>query len=745
MNVVSRLPRSLETLKSLPRRLWSKAAETSTCFRLLLLLVGLYVGLLTWVSWLRYQLVLVPIVDTAQYNQAMYTTWFSGRLMYVPWEWLSPQGSFIGVHFSPLLFALLPLYVIAPAPPTLLFFQAVAMGMAAIPTFQLARDRLGSERVALAIAVVYLIVPATFSGTWDGFHLEGFLPWFLLAAFYELQRKRWKYFLGWFAASLCVIETIGIFLLIFAVVWVLELWLKRPFNWRLRGETERQVALVAVLVAAAWIPFSDWVISLFSPYGGFYGGDAGFAWVLLGSQTGSGVFIQALLHPQNALTALQFQGGLKESYLLVLVGSLAFLPVVGAWRYIAPAAAWFALVALSDWSAFYTLGLQYMYYPLPFLIAAAIDGVHRLGALTTWVHQAVRRWRGLAGKGKDPWTAVRTTAVGALLVASIVSTATVGVLSPGTPADLYFPQVGPIGWPAWSAHEQQLGEVAALVPKDAYVVTTIDLLSLVSDSAQAYVLPPRVPPDASDQNFNSTVGPIIDQDVNNATYILIDYSDPSNLLSATILYQYANLTAFGVRAAVNGIYLYERGWTGAPQLWAPLTLSADLTSLAVGNAQWLPNGGPGGQPVLAHPAGLENGTTFWRSKQSVFPAYLAPGIYRVTLEFDLHAQQVGPQLLVSMTDVYPVLTLGITNIAGLNVSNFRDIFTVQRFVTSPIGAITFSNPGPGAMNWTGNLTAQLAWTAPGALFTSGWIISPTLEAALYGIELTELNPSPGSA
>lgn len=736
--------RPIQFLASLPQRLWQDAKRSSTSFRFLLLIMGLFIGLLTWASWLRYQFALVPIVDTGEYNQAMYNTWFNGRLMYCPWEWLSPQGSFLGIHFSPLLFALLPFYAVAAAPPTLLLFQAFALGMGAVPTYQLARAQLGSDRAALGIALAYLMVPATFSGTWAGFHLECFLPWFLLSTFYELYRKRWSYFLGWFAASLCVIETIGAFLLIFAVVWVLELWLRRPFRWKLRGETERQVALAAVLLCVSWILLSDWIMAFFSPYGGFYGGDAAFAWVLLGAKTGTGVFFQALLHPSMAATALSYQSGVKEAYILVLVGSLACLPLFGSWRYLAPAAAWFALAVLSNWSAFYTLGLMYLYYPLPFLLVASIDAIPRLSALCTWVRERLRRWRGLPGKGPDLLPTVRRTAVAALLVAALASSATVGVLAPGAPSYLYFPQIGQGGWPAGSAHQQALEEVVGLVPKNAYVATTLDLLSLVSDSARAYVIPPRIPPGANNSNFNSTMGPILERDIDNATYVLIDYSDPNELLSATVLSQFANLSAFGVRAAVEGIYLYERGWVGPPQLWEPLTLSADLTSLVPGNAVLLPHGGPGGQPAIVHSGGLANGTTFWRSKQSAFPAYLAPGVYRVSLEISCHTDQAGPQLLVSMADDYPVLGVGPTVIAGQNVSNFRGNFTVEGFVTSTIGALTFSNPGNGTFSWSGNLTALVSWTSPGALFTSGWIVSGSLQAELYGIDLVEVSPLPAA-
>jgi Predicted membrane protein (DUF2079) len=82
-----------------------------------------------------------------------------------------------------------PFYALLPSALTLNFFQALCMGLGALPTYAVARDRFGSRLAGLGFAAVYLIYPSTWFATMSA-------PWqprtlavpLLIGAFYFLQR-----------------------------------------------------------------------------------------------------------------------------------------------------------------------------------------------------------------------------------------------------------------------------------------------------------------------------------------------------------------------------------------------------------------------------------------------------------------------------------------------------------------------------------------------------------------------------
>lgn len=63
---------------------------------------------------------------------------------------------FLGEHFAPILYALVPLYRIFPSPATLLITQTVTLGLGAVPLFHLASSVLRSRAWGLFFAFLYL-------------------------------------------------------------------------------------------------------------------------------------------------------------------------------------------------------------------------------------------------------------------------------------------------------------------------------------------------------------------------------------------------------------------------------------------------------------------------------------------------------------------------------------------------------------------------------------------------------------
>jgi hypothetical protein len=135
-----------------------------------------------------------------------YLTWGQGydQIDYQQSIWNTSRGRFLeishyrhtdhlwGMDFIPAILLLVPFYALLPSALTLNFFQALFMGLGALPVYGIARDRFGGSRGAgLAWAAVYLLYPSlwfvTMSAPWQPRTLA--IP-ALLGAFYFLQRAK---------------------------------------------------------------------------------------------------------------------------------------------------------------------------------------------------------------------------------------------------------------------------------------------------------------------------------------------------------------------------------------------------------------------------------------------------------------------------------------------------------------------------------------------------------------------------
>lgn len=131
--------------------------------------------------------------DLGIITQSLWTTINSGKILYSTLEvpYGNPSGNFLGVHFSPILFLILPIYALYQSPETLLIFQSFILALAALPLCWIARDKIGKKLYALAFATAYLLNPALHGVNTFDFHLEIFTPLFILLAFYYIEKNQW--------------------------------------------------------------------------------------------------------------------------------------------------------------------------------------------------------------------------------------------------------------------------------------------------------------------------------------------------------------------------------------------------------------------------------------------------------------------------------------------------------------------------------------------------------------------------
>ena len=103
----------------------------------------------------------------------------------LPLSQFSRTDHLLGYHVELLLIPLSLLLLIRSDPTTLLVFQALVVGLGALPAFWLARRRLSSDFASLVFACVYLLAPALNGAVRSDFHPVALTASLLLFAFYR--------------------------------------------------------------------------------------------------------------------------------------------------------------------------------------------------------------------------------------------------------------------------------------------------------------------------------------------------------------------------------------------------------------------------------------------------------------------------------------------------------------------------------------------------------------------------------
>lgn len=103
-----------------------------------------------------------------------------------------PEGTHLGHHATFFAYLLVPFYAIAPRAETLLIIQATLIGAAVIPLFLFARNRLGPYQAAMIAAMYVIYAPLHGANLYD-FHYPplgiGFVFW--LAYLVDVGKYRW--------------------------------------------------------------------------------------------------------------------------------------------------------------------------------------------------------------------------------------------------------------------------------------------------------------------------------------------------------------------------------------------------------------------------------------------------------------------------------------------------------------------------------------------------------------------------
>jgi uncharacterized membrane protein len=275
------------------------------------------------------------------------------------------QSNRLAAHGDIFLALLAPLWMLLPTPVMLLVVQSAAVAAGALPIYWLARKRLGSTRVAAALALVYLLYPWAAWGTVNEFHSITVGSGLLLYAIWALDSDRLVWFAVVAALALTTHELIGL------AVAGLGVWYALARGRRLTGAT---IALVGLLWTAVLLTV---VIPAFAAGdNAFYGRFASVG----GSPTG--LARTALTDPLTIAEHASTRSDLFYLLALVLpVGGICFL----APGLLAVALPFVVMNVLSDWETTTSPIYQYTAPIVPFVIAATVLGLSRFSRRPLWL------------------------------------------------------------------------------------------------------------------------------------------------------------------------------------------------------------------------------------------------------------------------------------------------------------------------------------------------------------------------
>ncbi|OYT27335.1 MAG: hypothetical protein B6U95_06340 [Thermofilum sp. ex4484_82] len=196
--------------------------------------------------------------DLGIYEQAIWSTINTGRFFwYTPEIAINPSCNFFGIHFSPILFLILPVYALFQTTETLLILQVLLLLMGSIPVYKIALYEKCDQKQAFTFALLYLFYPPLIGMISFDFHVQAFLPLLFFCAFYYFKRKDWgKYFL-FIVLALMVIEFVPLIVIFFGL-YILFINRKkilssiRNFNLKILICKEVLFSIITVILGVTW-------------------------------------------------------------------------------------------------------------------------------------------------------------------------------------------------------------------------------------------------------------------------------------------------------------------------------------------------------------------------------------------------------------------------------------------------------------------------------------------------------------
>ena len=279
---------------------------------------------------------------------------------------LAEHGSHFRYHWSPILFALFPLLLLARSIVTLQLVQVAAIVGSVFALYSLIVPHVG-EKLALRVSLLTLLYPPLIGLAFSEFHEIAFVPLLTFLLLQATDRRRWGWYALWAALLVCVREDVALILGCFGIALA---FLGARSGRRDEINAGGATALAVAFVLWFYFDVVAWHLGAWRP-AHFYV----YPWAA------GPLAVAASLFTWQRLT-----------YLLEIFVPLAFLPLRTRWALLA--APGLAIVLLANSPSVYRMGMHYVSLWLPWVLVAAAAGAASLARKSErlalrWVNGAI--------------------------------------------------------------------------------------------------------------------------------------------------------------------------------------------------------------------------------------------------------------------------------------------------------------------------------------------------------------------
>ena len=557
-----------------------------------LLIISVYSAIVSFIGVWRY------ISYQSSWDLGVFTQVFEGLLklgfMYDSLDFSkNPSGNYLGVHFSPILYLLFPIYFVSPTPVTLIIMQTLFFALGSIPLYLLGKRKLGSFS-SMLLSLAYLMHPGSLYLLLYDFHEISLFPTLLILSVYFYETKCFKPFFLTLILSCMVNEFTPIVMIFFSIYLIIT-------SIRESGRSRK-------------IPIASFVLSLFISFTAFYVEryinpvwTPQRGWITLGVKL-EDIILNLLFRPDLVFQALIRDFNLKLLNLFWLLMPYLFMPVLSG-EFMIVLLPWMGTVLLSSFP-FYTIYLQYHAMNLPTLAVATILGVERYSKMKIY-------WMRIA-RGVNPKRICMIILFSSLLLNLLIGPLGL-VPAPtkfGSPTQLYGYR---IDFSRGEKHDLY-DLFISLIPEDSVVLTQVRFYPQLADKTPFVLL--EVP--STDWRFYEML-PF--KDKLKPEYILLDLGEESARVGVVApLPSAKRLLAeekYGVLAEADSIVLYKLDYFGTPKfyknftrIYSPSVFIHNLNSTIIYSSD--------GEEILEYNGGKSS--FLWYGPYEYYP----PGSYEAT-------------------------------------------------------------------------------------------------------------------
>ncbi len=341
---------------------------------ILFLIASVYVIIVSILALSRHYAFDTNTWDLGIYSQSLYSTLNHGKLLYYTAELTgNPSGSLFGIHFSPFLFLLVPIYAIFQSPVTLLILRPIAISIGLIPLYWIIREQqINNRAVTFFLAAIYLVYPAITTPI-SNFDVEVFLPALFLFAIHYLRKEKLVNSYIFVALALMVNEFVPLIVIAMAVYVFISYREDIISGLRSKKLTKNAIFAITLLLSAVIVfNVASVVITSFNPNAL----NTKWEWREFGTSPGE-IVTNVLTNPSQTINVLLNDGQSKFLYLTALFGPLAFLSFLDPLTLIMTVP-WLMASLLSVNPLYYAIGTQYPAFVSPFLFVSAVNGIKKL-------------------------------------------------------------------------------------------------------------------------------------------------------------------------------------------------------------------------------------------------------------------------------------------------------------------------------------------------------------------------------